>query len=157
MEPLLESTRAIQSLPEQIVDNWFEYPVRAQPHHSDYSGVVWHGTYLAWMEEARVECLRSLGIEFADLVAIGCDLPVVELSIRYHRSIRMGQAAIVKARMKKLEGIRLKWDYQIQSPDAAELYVTAKVTLVAVDRDKGKVMRRLPAVVKDALMKIAIH
>jgi acyl-CoA thioester hydrolase len=157
MEPLLESTRAIQNLPERVVDNWFEYPVRAQPHHTDYGGAVWHGSYLSWMEEARVECLRSLGVEFADLVAIGCDLPVVELSIRYHRPIRMGQAAIVKARMKKIEGIRLNWDYQIQSPDAAELYVTAQVTLVAVDREKGKVMRRLPAVVKDALMKIAIH
>ena len=34
---------------------WFEYPVKAQPHHTDYAGIVWHGTYLTWMEEARVE------------------------------------------------------------------------------------------------------
>ncbi|HBY76317.1 MAG TPA: acyl-CoA thioesterase, partial [Cyanobacteria bacterium UBA11148] len=63
-------------------EHWFEYPVRVHPHHTDYAGVVWHGTYITWMEEARVECLRSIGIDYADLVALGCELPVVELSLR---------------------------------------------------------------------------
>ena len=154
MQPQLKSTYAIQNLSEKLAESWFEYPVRAQPHHTDYAGAVWHGSYLSWMEEARVECLRSLGIEFADLVAIGCDLPVVEMSIRYHRPIQMGMAAIVKARMGKLNGIRLNWDYRIQSPDAKELYVTAQVTLVAVDREKGKILRQLPTVMKEALMRL---
>ncbi len=155
MQPQLPPTEAIQNLPRLLSEHWFEYPVRAQPHHTDYAGIVWHGTYVAWMEEARVECLRSIGINFADLVAIGCDLPVVELSIRYHRQIQMGMAAIVKTRMTQTEGVRIKWDYQIQSPDAQELYITAQVTLVAVDREKGKIMRQLPPAVKDALARLS--
>lgn len=153
--PQLQPTGAIQNPLKIPARNWFEYPVRAQPHHTDYAGVVWHGSYIAWMEEARVECLRLSGIEFADLVALGCDLPVVELSIRYHQPIRMGMAAIVKARMADMEGVRINWDYQIQSVDAQELFATARVTLVAVDREKGKIMRQLPAAVKDALVKLA--
>jgi acyl-CoA thioester hydrolase len=108
------------------------------------------------MEEARVECLRSIGIDFADLVALGCDLPVVELSLRYHRSIRMGMAAIVKTRMANIEGVRINWDYQIQSLDVEELYLTGRVTLVAVDREKGKILRQLPSAVKDALVKLSV-
>lgn len=134
---------------------WFEYLVRVQPHHTDYSGNVWHGTYLTWMEEARVECLRSLGIDFADLVALGCDLPVVDLSVRYHRAVRMGMTVVVKARMENMSGVRLNWDYEIQSIDAAEVYLTGRVTLVPVDREKGKIMRSLPPVVKDALMRLS--
>ncbi|MBW4649670.1 MAG: acyl-CoA thioesterase [Kastovskya adunca ATA6-11-RM4] len=136
-------------------ENWFEYPVRAQPHHTDYAGIVWHGTYIAWMEEARVECLRSIGIDFADLVALGCDLPVVELSLRYHRPVRMGMAALVRTRMTEMEGVRINWDYQIRSLDAQELHVTGQVTLVAVDREKGKILRQLPSQVKDALVKLS--
>ena len=153
-KPQLPPTEAIQNLLNISGDSWFEYPVRVQPHHTDYSGVVWHGSYIAWMEEARVECLRSLGIEFADLVALGCDLPVVELSVRYHRSLRLGMTAVVRARMLEITGVRLNWDYQIQSLDGQELYVTAKVTLVAVDMEKGKIMRQLPPDVKDALAKL---
>ncbi|MCL1474754.1 acyl-CoA thioesterase [Argonema antarcticum] len=155
-QPQLSPTGAIQK-PSQMADGtWFEYPIKVQPHHTDYSGNVWHGSYITWMEEARVECLRSIGVEFADLVALGCDLPVVELSVRYHRALRMGMTAIVKARMTDIDGVRLNWDNQIQSVDGEELYVTARVTLVAVDREKGKIMRQLPPAVKDALARLSV-
>jgi len=134
---------------------WFSYPVTAHPHSTDYGGIVWHGSYIAWMEEARVECLQSIGVSFAELVELGCDLPVVELAIRYHLPIRMGTKVIVKTRMVDITGVRINWDYQIQSTDGQELYATARVTLVAVDSEKGKIMRQLPASVKDALLKLA--
>lgn len=86
-QPQLPPTSAIDSLSSRAFENWFEYPVRVQPHHTDYAGVVWHGSYIVWMEEARVECLRAIGIDYAHLVALGCELPVVELSVRYHRPV----------------------------------------------------------------------
>lgn len=144
-------TSAIEKHSTKVADGWFEYIVRVHPHHTDYSGAVWHGTYLAWMEEARVESLRSLGIDYAELVALGCELPVVELSLRYHLAVKMGMTVVVRVRLADTEGIKLDWDYQIQSLDGKELYVTARVTLVAVDREKGKIMRRLPQAVQDVL------
>ncbi|MBD2627572.1 acyl-CoA thioesterase [Trichormus variabilis] len=154
-QPQLPPISAIDRVTKAEFDNWFEYPVRVQPHHTDYGGIVWHGTYLTWMEEARVECLRSIGIEFADLVALGCDLPVVELSVRYHRSLQLGMMALVKTRMAEVTGVRINWDYKIVSTDEQQLYVTAQVTLVALDRERGKIMRQLPPTFKDALAKIA--
>jgi len=155
MEPRLNPPSAIQTAFQVTDDGWFEYPLHAYPHHTDYAGVVWHGTYLTWMEEARVAYLQTLGIQFADLVALGCDLPVVDLSLRYHRPLRMGESAMLKTRMNGLEGVRLVWDYQILSNDGQDLYITAQVTLVAVDREKGKIMRQLPPSVKDVLMRLA--
>lgn len=155
MQPKLESTTAIQKHSGIPLENWFEYPVYAHPHHTDYAGIVWHGAYLAWLEEARIECLRSMGVDYVDLVKMGCELPVVELSIRYHRSLHFGKSAIVKTRMTGIEGVRINWQYQIQSPDASETYVTAQVTLVALDSEKGKIMRQLPATVKDALTRLS--
>ena len=97
--------------------------------------------------------MRSIGVEFADLVALGCDLPVVELSLRYHLPVRLGVSAIVKTRLIETKGVRINWDYEIQSYDRKELFVTGKVVLVGVDREKGKIMRKLPPVVQDALVK----
>ncbi|NET61444.1 MAG: acyl-CoA thioesterase [Symploca sp. SIO2E6] len=137
-------------------EKWFEYPVGAHPNHTDYSGAVWHGNYLAWLEEARVEYLRSVGIDYAELVALGCELPVVELSLRYHRPIRMGMAAVVKTRIAEIVGVRINWDYRIQSVDGEELYLTGRVTLVAIDYEKGKILRRLPSALKEALVKMSV-
>ena len=151
----LPATEAIEKLTYQAMSaNWFEYPILVYPHHTDYAGIVWHGIYLTWMEEARVECLRSIGIDFADLVALGCDLPVVDLSIRYRQSLRMGESAIVKTRTIEMEGVRIVWEYEIQSADRKIIYLTGMVTLVAVDLEKGKIMRQLPTTVKDALVKM---
>ncbi|NJR31658.1 MAG: acyl-CoA thioesterase [Chamaesiphon sp. CSU_1_12] len=146
---------SIEKLSYQAMSaNWFEYQIVVHPHHTDYGGIVWHGTYLTWMEEARVECLKSIGIDFADLVSMGCDLPVVDLSLRYHRSLKMGESAIVKTRTIDMEGVRIIWEYEIQSADREIIYLTGMVTLVAVDREKGKIMRQLPNTVKDALVKM---
>ena len=43
----------------------------------------------------------------------------------------------------------------LQAPDGQVLYTTAQVTLVAVDREKGKILRRLPATVETALTRLA--
>jgi acyl-CoA thioester hydrolase len=152
-----------QSLPTSTITNpsstayssWFGYPIRAYPHHTDYAGIVWHGTYITWMEEARIEYLRTYGINYADLVALGCDLPVVDLSIRYHQSLQLGTTAVLKTRMSDLNGVRINFEYALESEDAKELYMSATVTLVALDRERGKIMRQLPANVKDALLKIS--
>ena len=151
--PTSESSQAIAPTSPSISPSgpWFDYPVRVQPHHTDYAGIVWHGAYVNWMEEARVECLRSHGVHFSDLVELGCDLPVVELSIRYRRSLKMGMDALVSTRMQGRDGVRLNWVYNIQSLDRKELYVTAVVTLVPVDRARGKIMRQLPTVLEKAL------
>jgi acyl-CoA thioester hydrolase len=123
---------------------WFEYEVRVQPHHTDYAGIVWHGTYIQWMESARVECLREAGVAFADLVQLGYDLPVVDLNVRYHHPLRLGTKATVKTRMSALQGVRLNWVYEIVALEPeTQLCLTGTVTLVPIDRAKHKIVRRI--------------
>ena len=135
-----------------LADYWFDYPIRVHPNQTDYAGVVWHGSYVVWLEEARVEYLRALGVGYSDLVASGCELPVIDLSIRYHRAIKMGAEAIVKTCLCEIKGVRINWDYRIESAEG--LHVTARVTLVAIDRHKAKIMRQLPPIIQEALTKI---
>jgi acyl-CoA thioester hydrolase len=148
-----EASTALTQL--AAIPSWFDYPVRVSPHHTDHGGIVWHGSYLTWMEEARIEALRDIGVEYADLVAIGCELPVVDLGIRYHKSVRMGQTAVIRCRMQSPKGVRLVWDYEIRSGDYSELHVTAQVTLVAVDWEKGKIMRQLPEALQKTLARLS--
>jgi acyl-CoA thioester hydrolase len=135
-----------------VYDGWFNYPVRVYPHHTDYAGMVWHGSYLTWMEEARVECLRSVGISFEDLVAAGVNLPVVNLSMRYHLPAKMGEDLIVMTKLQTPEKLRLNWEYQIRTE--TDLCVSALVTLVAVDMEKNKIFRTLPSPLDDAIARL---
>ena len=135
--------------------SWFEYPIRVQPHHTDYGGVVWHGTYITWLESARVECLRAAGVPFEKLVKLGYDLPVVGLDIRYCQPLSLGARATVKTRLAPMQGIRLNWLYEIETQDIAsgspQIHLTGQVTLVTVDVASRKVVRRLPDAVQAIL------
>jgi acyl-CoA thioester hydrolase len=133
---------------------WFEYTVRAQPHHTDYAGIVWHGSYITWMETARVEALEQAGLSFADCVALGCDLPVIDLSIRYRQGVRLGQSVVVRTRIRQVQGVRIIWEYELTNPEATQIYITAQVTLVPVDVAKQKILRTLPGVLQQALAKL---
>ncbi len=135
---------------------WFEYPIRVQPHHTDYAGVVWHGTYITWLESARIECLRAVGMSFERLIALGYDLPVVRLDIRYRQPLTLGTEAIVKARLVPITGIRLNWLYEIETVGSEpQICLTGQVTLVTVTVRDRKIVRRLPAEIKAIAHQIA--
>ena len=128
-----------------MANRWFDYGFRVQPHHTDYGGVVWHGTYIQWMESARVECLRALDFAFEDFIAVGYDLPVVDLQLRYHQPLTLGEEGLVRTRLEAGKGVRLTWLYEIYSLAPSRLCVTGRVLLVPIDMAKRKIARRLPA------------
>lgn len=129
-----------------MVDHWFDYAFRVQPHHTDYSGVVWHGTYLQWMETARVDCLREVNFSFEDFVSAGYDLPVVDLQLRYHNALTLGAEGLIKTRLSPSSRVKLIWLYEIYdtTPATPQLCITGQVALVPIDMAKRKIARRLP-------------
>ncbi|MEM7065787.1 MAG: thioesterase family protein [Cyanobacteria bacterium P01_B01_bin.77] len=130
-----------------MTNRWFDYGFRVQPHHTDYSGVVWHGTYIQWMETARVECLRAVEFPFEEFVAAGYDLPVIDLQLRYHQPLTLGAKGLVKTRLEISRGVRLTWFYKIYDTtiDSPQLCITGQAILVPIDLAKRKIARRLPA------------
>ncbi|NJN38312.1 MAG: acyl-CoA thioesterase [Acaryochloridaceae cyanobacterium CSU_3_4] len=133
---------------------WFEYYVHVQPRHTDYAGVVWHGSCLEWMEAARIAAFRTVGLEYSELVQVGCDLPVIDVSVRYQKVIKMGEVAIVKSRISRFEKVRLYWDQQVFCADDKKPCIVGEVTLVPVQSESGRILRRLPQLLQDAVDKI---
>lgn len=131
----------------------FEYPIRVYPNHTDYGGIVWHGAYVAWLEEARVEVLRQMGLPFEQLVEADVNLVVADMALTYRRPLQMGMDAVVLLSPAPPKGIRLPWEYELRSPDFETLFLTATVTLAPVTKT-GRLHRRLPEVVTDLYTKI---
>ena len=119
---------------------------RVLPQHTDHAGVMWHGAYLAWLEEARVEALAAVGLAYSALSARGLELPVVSLSIDYRRPLRHGDEVMVWSQVEPPRGARLPWRCLFETP-AGGVAAEARVDLVALERQEGRqrVMRRLPA------------
>ncbi|NJK40279.1 MAG: acyl-CoA thioesterase [Acaryochloridaceae cyanobacterium SU_2_1] len=133
---------------------WFDYPVRVHPHHTDYAGVVWHGSYLVWMEEARIKMFRDVGLNYADLVKLGCELPVINLSLRYRQAIKMGEVGTVKTRIASLTQVQICCDQHIYCEHHPKPYILGQVTLVPVKLATGRILRQYPEPLQSALTKL---
>jgi acyl-CoA thioester hydrolase len=143
---------------ERLSGRWFDYLVTVQPHHTDYAGVVWHGTYIAWLEEARIAAFRAIGADFYHLIELGCDLPVIELQLRYQKAVAMGQTVRVRTRLDAVEKVRLRWTQQICDLQSDTCYVIAQVVLVPVDRQQRRILRRFPPLLNGAMTQLlSIH
>jgi acyl-CoA thioester hydrolase len=61
----------------------FTHRVRVRFAETDAMGIVHHGRYLPYLEEARVAYLRHLGHPYPELRAEGVDYAVLEAYVRY--------------------------------------------------------------------------
>lgn len=74
----------------------FVHRVRVRFAETDAMGIVHHGAYLPYLEEARVEYLRHLGHPYLDLrERHGLDFAVLEAYVRYLRPLRFDDAVDV--------------------------------------------------------------
>ena len=70
------------------------------PQHTDHAGVMWHGSYLNFLEEGRIDALKKVGITYSELSEEGFEFPVISLNIKYKISFIHGETFILKSQFK---------------------------------------------------------
>lgn len=116
------------------------YSVRAGYGDTDQSGIIHHGVYLRWLEEARTSWLRELGMDFRELEQdqrVG--FAVARADLRYKRPALFDDELTIEVRIGKMRGATLRFDYRILR--AEELLTTAEVTLACIDLDRMRPIR----------------
>ena len=121
---------------------------RVLPQHTDHGGVMWHGAYVAWLEEARVEALEAIDFPYQRFVATGLDMPVVRLEIRYREALRLGDEVVLESLPRPRLGVRWPWTTRFIRDGVC--MADAEVELVLV-QNQGvlKVLRHPPAEVAE--------
>ena len=76
------------------------FPVRVYFEDTDLSGIVYHASYLRFMERARSDMLRAAGIDQRAAFEAGEGVyAVANLSIRYARPAKLDDALVVSSRL----------------------------------------------------------
>lgn len=65
----------------------FRQQIRVRFAETDAMGVVHHGAYLPYLEEARVEYLRHLGHPYTSVRVEGYDFAVLECFVQYRQPL----------------------------------------------------------------------
>ncbi len=65
----------------------FVHRLRTRFAETDAMGIVHHAAYLPYLEEARVEYLRSIGHPYDVVRSGGVDVAVLEVAVRYRKPL----------------------------------------------------------------------
>ena len=109
-------------------------------YETDQMGVVYHGNYAQYLEMARVEWLRYLGISYRDMEENGIMLPVVSLSISYIKPALYDDLVTVKVMLKKIPAVRIEFDYEVTN-EMDEVLAKANTVLAFMDKEKKRPIR----------------
>lgn len=123
--------------------------VRVYYHDTDSYGVVWHGSYVRWLEEGRVELCELLGLKLDELQANGVTFPVVDMHIRYKQSAWMNDRLIIETTITELKPMSVTFSHVIKNKETQKVNLTAQTTIVSIDKD-GKLIKRFPDYIYNA-------
>ena len=127
----------------------YDQKIRVRYGETDAMGVVYHGSYPLYYEEARTEMLRSIGLSYAELERQGTMMPVVDMHIKYVASAFYDDLLTVRVSIKDLPTARIVFHYEVIN-ERQQVVNQAEVTLVFVDAATRR-PRRAPQPMVDAI------
>lgn len=135
----------------RIADGRHVLPVRVYHEDTDFSGAVYHASYLRFCERGRSDFLRLMGVFLGELRAPGSGDPLTfavrHMEIDFLKPARIDDVLEVETRAVALSGAALNLDQRIVR--GGETVFTARVKVVVID-GRGR-PRRLPSAIKTRL------
>jgi acyl-CoA thioester hydrolase len=113
-------------------------------HDVDMVGVVWHGHYLRYLENARWGLMDRLGYGLGRMLESGYAWPIVDLQAKYLAPARVGDRLRVRASLVEWE-VRLAIHYLVIRPHDGVRILRARTVQVAVDGCSGELQFATPA------------
>ena len=127
--------------------NVFSLPIRVYFQDTDAGGVVYHASYVNFMERARTEWLRSFGFTNTGLMKeLGVMFVVRSLKLDYLKPALLDDMLSVSAQLKEVGRSRITLHQSMMRGD--ENLVEGEIHLVSVSMDTFKPVR-VPDVLRE--------
>ncbi len=124
----------------------FEWPVRVYYEDTDAQGVVYYANYFRFLERARTEWLRSLGVDMVGLMEEQRRIFVVaEVQARFLAPARLSDQLIVTARLQIVTRVSFDIEQNIYRDSIdGKLLMAASVKAAYLDADTMR-PKRIPS------------
>ena len=133
--------------------NYWIIRKETMPQHTDHAGVLWHGYYLNWLEEARIDALFKVGIKYIDLIKDGYEMPVVGIEIKYKSPILHGEEILIESEFVINESPRIKINSNFIGRNNI-ITTSSSIDLVLINKENFSIVRKKPKFFLEALNKL---
>ncbi len=109
----------------------------------DPLGIVWHGRYASYFEDAREALGRAYGLTYLDFHRHGLTAPIKRFEVDYARPLTYPQTVRIDCRLHYAEAARLNYEFRI-STAAGEPATTGATVHLLLDAARELVVVQPP-------------
>ena len=113
----------VNSIPEDIVIRPYEH--HAKYYETDQMGIIHHSNYIKWMEEARMDLMDQIGLNYREMEELEIISPVLSVSVNYHSMVHFDDTVLIQCKLLKYNGIKMEVEYVMTDKETGELRTTA--------------------------------
>ena len=114
----------------------------------DPMGVIYHGNFFRYFEEARRVLMEKIEYSYRDMQASGYMWPIIDTRVKYVKAIPFNHEIRITATLTEWEN-RLRVDYMIYDAKTDQRMCKAHTTQVAVSIEKQEMCFVSPAAFLD--------
>jgi len=122
--------------------------VRVYYEDTDFSGNVYHASYLKFFERGRTEFLRDLGIHHSELAEQGIAFAVRSMQIEFEGAAHIDDLLDVETSVANFSGARLTLEQVIRRGDELLTRATVVVVSIKVGGGAARLPRQMLAALK---------
>jgi acyl-CoA thioester hydrolase len=121
----------------------FSMNVRVYLEDTDAQGVVYNASYFRFMERARTECLRDLGVDHDEFrQAHGANFVLARIEAKFVAPSRLSDMLAVEANLADIKGARIVFDQAIRlDAGRGELVCFGRAEVACMDVERGRPKR----------------
>ena len=105
----------------------------------DPLGIVWHGRYPSYFEDARVALGNRYGVGYADFRREGVAAPIKRMEADYILPLRFGETCTITALLHWTEAARINFEFEIRNGEG-RLATTGCTVQLFLDERGGMLM-----------------
>ena len=117
----------------------FSIKIKVRYCETDQMGLVHHGSYINYFEEARISWISNLGFSYSEMEKSGIILPVSKLNVSYLRPAYFDDDLVVNVEIAEMPTSRLIFNYTIKNKD--EVVVTGTTVLAFLNKETKRPVR----------------
>lgn len=109
---------------------------RVRFEETDPLGIVWHGHYASYFEDARVALGEKYGIGYLDYYENNVTAPIKKMHIDYHRPLRFLEEFTIEGILHWSDALRINNEFILRDRDN-RITTTGYTVQVLLDRDSN--------------------
>ena len=111
---------------------------------ADPLGIVWHGHFIRYFEDAREAFGKVFGLRYLDLYRENIVVPIIHIECNYRRILRYGHSIQIETTYIDSPAAKLLFDYSITDLNTGEVVANGNSVQVFMERESLELLLTIP-------------